>query len=138
MKKILPRIAISIFLVGSVIYLAMSTDEYIEINAMTGATRTKMRYAYVSNTTWKVSTSWPAESATRQGISTDDGWHFLSVISKRPLSKTHACGHAPASFLLSLAQPEALNLHTTDEIDSFVRDFVRADESQRRKMIIIP
>ena len=137
MKNRLLSLAIGALLIGGVGFLAMTTDEYIEMNAMTGAIRTKTRYAYVFNTAWKVSPNWVEESATRQGISTDDGWSYLSVISRRPLSTINACERAPASHLLR-KEPDAYNLKTRAEIDSFAREFVRADESKRREMVLAP
>lgn len=138
MKRIVPALVIGTLFIAGVVYLARSTDERIEVNAMTGAVRTKMRYAYVFNTAWKVRPTWIAESAARQGISTDDGWQYLSVVSERIFSTTHACGRAPVSYPVRVLDPEELNLRTADEIDRFARDFIAADESKRARMILIP
>ena len=138
MKRIVPALLGGILFVGAVAYLARSTDEHIEVNAMTGAVRTKMRHAYVFNSPWKVRPTWIAESAARQGISTDDGWQYLSVVSERMFSTTHACGRAPVSYPVRAIDPEALNLKTTAEIDRFARDFIAADEAKRALMISMP
>jgi hypothetical protein len=138
MKKIVPALVIGLLLVGGVVYLARCSDERIEVNAMTGAHRTKIRYAYVFDTAWKVRPTWIDESAARQGISTDNGWQYLSVVSERLFSTTHACGRAPVSYPVRVLVPEELNLKTTDEIDRFGRDFIAADESKRARMILIP
>lgn len=138
MKRIVPRLVSVVLFVGALAYLVRSTDERIEVNAMTGAVRTKVRHAYLFNSPWKVRPTWIAESAARQGISTDDGWQYLSVVSERMFSTTHASGRAPVSYPVRAIDPEALNLKTTAEIDLFARDFVAADEANRALMISIP
>lgn len=138
MKSIVPALVIGILFVGGVVYLARSTDERVEVNAMTGAVRTKMRYAYVFNTTWKVRPTWIAESAERQGISTEQGWRYLSVVSKRLFHTSHACGRAPVAYPVRAIDPEVLDLTTINEIDRFSRDFIVADESKRAQMIAMP
>lgn len=132
MKKKLPGILIGLLLAG---FLATSSDEYIEVNRMTGSYRSRMRYAYLFNTQWKTHPTWMEESAARQGISTSAGWGYLSVVSKDLLSTTHACGKAPASYLLPRSGPDALELKTNEEIDTFVRDFIHADEEKRKQML---
>ena len=131
-------LVIGILFVGGVSYLARSTDKRIEVNAMTGAVRTKMRYAYVFNSPWKVRPTWIAESAARQGISTDDGWQYLSALSERLFYTLNECGRAPVSYPVNAIDPEVLNLTTTDEIDRFTREFVVADEATRAQMISMP
>ena len=138
MNRSLTTLTLGILLIGVVGYLARTTDEFIEVNAMTGSIRTKMRYAYVFNTPWKVHPTWVEESAARQGVSTEGGWQYLSVVSERLLSTLHECGRAPASYPLSKIGPDFLNLKTTDEIDHFVHDFVFADESKRKEMLAAP
>ena len=138
MKKMVPALVIGILFLGGVVYLARCSDQNIEVNAMTGAYRTKMLYAYVFDTAWKVRPTWIDESAARQGISTDDGWQYLSVVSKRLFSTTHACGRAPVSYPVRVLDLEEFGLRTTDEIDRFARDFIAADESKRARMIAIP
>ena len=118
--------------------LARSSDERIEANAMTGERRTKMRYAYLFNTDWKVNSTWIAESAERQGISTDGGWQTLSVVSKRLFSTNITCGCAPVSFPAGAIDPRYMGLVTTDEIDRFAREFIEANEERRAQMISMP
>jgi len=137
MKKAIPIVAFATLLVGSVGYLARTTDEYFEVNAMTGAVRTRTRYAYVFNTPWKVRSTWIADSAARQGIPTEKGWRKLEVVSKR-LSTTSTYTSAPVSYQVIGIGPKVLNLTATDEIDHFVHDFVFADESKRREMLSVP
>lgn len=138
MKRFVPALVMGIVFVAGVVYLARSTDERTEVNAMTGAVRSRMRYAYVFSTSWKVRPTWVSESAARQGISTEDGWQYLSFVSERIFTTSHACGRAPVSYPLRGLDPEDLNLRTTDEIDRFARDFIAADESKRARMIQIP
>jgi hypothetical protein len=138
LKKIFPALVFGILFVGSLGYLAMSTDECIEVNAMTGAVRTKTRYACVFSTPWKVRPTWITKSAERQGIPTEDGWRYLSVVSVRLFSRCHACGRAPASYPLQVVDPADLGLTTNAEMDRFARDFVMADESKRKQMLTMP
>ena len=138
MKKIVPALVIGLLFASGVVYLARCSDEYIEVNAMTGAYRTKMRYAYVFDTAWRVRPTWIDESAARQGISTDDGWRYLSVVSERLLSTTHACGRAPVSYPVRILDLEEFDLRATDQMDQFARDFIAADESKRARMIALP
>ena len=138
MKRIAPALVIGILFVGGVLYLARTTDERIEVNAMAGAVRTKMRYAYVFDTAWKVRPTWVDESTARQGISTDSGWQYLAVTSKRLFSTLNECGRAPVSYPVYGIYPEELNLKTADEIDRFAREFVAGDESKRAQMISMP
>jgi uncharacterized protein YqjF (DUF2071 family) len=138
MKRIFFTLVIGFSLTGGIAFLARSTDQRIEVNAMTGAVRTKMRFAYVFNTAWHVDPTWIAESATRQGISTDDGWQYLSVVSERLFYTSRACGRTPAVYPVRAIDPEFLNLRTTNEIDRFARDFVLSDETKRAPMISIP
>lgn len=137
MEKLHPRILLSILLVGSIGYLAGVTDEYVEVNTITGASRTKMRYAYVFSTPWDVRSNWVAESALRQGISTEAGWRQISRLSMRLIIRERACatGPAHASDSLRAIKPDDLNLTTSDEIDHFVREFIFADEAKRKEMI---
>ncbi len=60
----------------------------------------------------------------RQEIQTEDGWRYLSVISRTVFSTTHACGRAPVSYPLNVIHPESLKLTTEAEIDHFARDFI--------------
>ena len=138
MKRIIPALLIGILFAGGVVYLAQSTDKRIEVNAKTGAVRTKMRYAYVFNSPWKVRPTWLAESSARQGISTDDGWQYLSAVSKRLFYTLNECGLAPVSYPVNAIDPGDLNLTTTDEIDRFTREFILADEAKRAQMISMP
>lgn len=138
MKRIVPVLSIGLVLIGGVAFFALSTDECIEVNAMTGAVRTKTQYAHVFNTEWKVSPTWIGESAVRQDISTANGWQYLSVVSKRLFYTAHACGRAPASYPVRAIDPEALNLATIEEIDRFSRDFIVANEAKRAQMISTP
>ncbi|MES2477151.1 MAG: hypothetical protein V4640_15305 [Verrucomicrobiota bacterium] len=138
MKRIVPALLIGLVLIGGVAFFALSTDERIEVNAMTGAVRTKTRYAYVFNSEWKVRSTWIGESAVRQGISTANGWQYLSVVSKRLFYMAHASGRAPASYPVRAIDPEALNLTNSEEIDRFTRDFITADEAKRKQMLSIP
>jgi hypothetical protein len=138
MKRNVLALVIGILTIGGVSFLARSTDERTEVNAMTGAVRTKMRYAYVFNTAWKVRPTWVEESAARQGISTDGGWQYLSVVSTRLLYTLNECGRAPVSYPMQVVDPEELNLKTAEEIDRFARDFIAADESKRARMILMP
>lgn len=115
-------------------FLATTSDEYIEVNRMTGSHRSRMRYAYLFNTQWKTHPTWMEESAARLRISTSDGWGYLSVVSKDLLTITHACGKAPASYLLPRG-PDALDLKTNEEIDNFTREFIHADEEKRKQML---
>ena len=138
MKRLIPKISLALLLVAGIGYLALYTDKYTEVNAMTGAIRTRMRYACIFNTAWKIRPTWISESAARQVIPTEDGWRYLSVVSKTVFSTTHACGRAPASYPLNAIHPESLNLTTEAEIDHFARDFIMADEAKRRQMISLP
>jgi hypothetical protein len=78
-----------------------------------------------------------ADSAARQGISTESGWQHLSVVSKRLLYISRGCGRPPASYLVNAINPEDLNLATGAAVDQFVRDFVHADESKRNEMLSV-
>ncbi len=138
MKKIAITLLASVLIMGGLAYLALSSDERIEANAMTGAYRTKMRYAYLFNTDWNVRTTWVDESAARQGISTDGGWQYLSVVSKRPVFTSHACGRAPVAYPVRAIHPEDLGLTNTEEIDRFTREFIAASEERRSQMISVP
>lgn len=134
MRKNLKAILIGLPIAGLAVFLATTSDEYIEVNRMTGSHRSRMRYAYLFNTQWKTHPTWMEESAARQGISTSDGWGYLSVVSKDLLTITHACGKAPASYLLPRG-PDALDLKTNEEIDTFTREFIHADEAKRKQML---
>ena len=125
-------------MVGAVAFLAATTEKRIEVNAMTGAIRTKIKYAFVFDTPWKTRTTWLAESAARQGISTGSAWQYLSTVSESPLHKSFADKSAPASYPLIAISPELLNLATEDDIDRFVREFVSGDEARRSQLIFIP
>ena len=138
MKRNVLALVIGLLAIGGVAFLARSTDQRIEVNAVTGAVRTEMRYAYVFNTAWKVRSTWVEESAARQGILTDGGWQYLSVVSNRLFYTLNECGRAPVSYPLQSVDPEELNLKTTDEIDRFSRDFIIADEAQKAQMISTP
>ena len=137
MKRLL-SLVLSIFLIGCIAWVATATDEYIQVNSMTGATRTQTRYAYTINSGWTVKSNWIAESANRQKLNTDAGWRNLTVISTRLGSISHGCSRAPVSYFLGGIPPEALELEAPTAMDRFVRDFVAADEPTRQKMLRPP
>jgi hypothetical protein len=113
-------------------FFILVNDTYYEINAATGATRTKHRYGFLITTNWKVTPTWMSESAERQGIDIRDSWQLVSRHSFRVVSEVNACGRAPKSFLINLVDPSAMS---KEEADRFVREFVKADEQEREAMI---
>lgn len=132
--KLVLNLVVGLVVAGAILFLTSSSDEYIEVNAMTGAIRSRTRHSFVFNTEWKVRPTWASESAERQKIPTVDGWRRLSTVSHRMDCTINACSRAPASYCLG-ESPDALNLITPEAIDRFVRDFVSADEPTRKLMI---
>lgn len=123
---------------ATALYLANSTEKLTEVNAMTGEIRTRVKRAYIFSTEWKVTRTWVAESAERQGISTVNGWQYLGTLSENPFYCSRGCGRAPASYPLRSVSPEFFDLTSTDEIDEFAREFIAADEARRIQMLATP
>lgn len=118
-----------------VAWVAFLSTETTEINAMTGAKRTKVRRALVFETPWTEKSTWVAASAERQGISTAAGWQSLGKISDSLIWGSRGCAKAPAAYDLGSFNPQILGLESVVEIDHFVRNFVAASESKRKIML---
>ncbi|MEO5912709.1 MAG: hypothetical protein ABIS50_00635 [Luteolibacter sp.] len=129
------RISFVVFAAGVIAWVASSTDEIIQINSMTGASRTKTCRAFLFDTPWIVNENWVAESARRQGIRTGGSWRNLTVISTRGPFGSRGCSRAPASYILGGAGPDAFELESPAQMDQFVRDFTAADEPGRKKIL---
>lgn len=135
MNKKRLRILAVFVLIGGIACLASVSEEFSEVNSMTGAYRKKERRGYILTEPWHTRTTWIVESAERQGISTESGWQYLGKITYTLIVRQRACGRAPASYSLSVATPEDLGLDSQAKIDAFTREFVSADEVRRKEML---
>lgn len=112
--------------------IATNQESWTEINAATGATRTRTTKALVFAKPWVERSTWVSERAAQLGINTDSDWQLLGHHKLTWGIATRGCGIAPASFYLS-TQNEAEP--PQEEQDSFIRSFVKADEGTRKRMI---
>lgn len=129
------RVLLGVMVVFLVLFIASSSDGYIEVNQMTGASRSKTRHAFISVSDWKVRPTWLSESAEKQKMPTDAGWKKLSTIHYRMFVTERGCNRSPASYFVGGISPDVLGLNTPEEIDRFARDFVSADEAKRKLML---
>jgi hypothetical protein len=135
MKLSLRKIAVVLIAGLCVAWLATVSDEYFEVNAMTGSTRSRVRYAFVFTKPWTYWTTRAEESARRQGIATDAGWQYLSTRSERLFYRQWACGRAPAAYLIRPISPDDIPGDSADRFDRFVAEFAAADEKVRKGMV---
>ena len=138
MKRPRKILILAICIAGCAGYLARVSDHFVEVNRVTGATRSRMRHAFVFNSPWKEEPTWVSESALHQGISTENGWQYLACCSVRLLSITNEDGYKPVSWYVRTVWPEELGLNASGEIDRFTRNFVSAPELEQRQMLRLP
>jgi hypothetical protein len=138
MKRFIILVVIAILTLIGIGYVATWNDIYSEVNTMTGAIRTKKKYANFIESDWKVRDTWISDSATRQDIQTESGWQYLSGVSNRLFFTYRGSGRSPVSYQVNAINPEYLELDSTESIDQFVREFVATDEEGRRQMLLEP
>jgi hypothetical protein len=127
----LALVAMSLVTVG----LLAVTDSYIEVNSLTGATRSRVRYGRFISTAWKCETTWMDQAAKRQGIPTDKAWQQLSHTSRRPLVKSIGCSRAPVAYHLRVFGTNGPPWMSRPEVDRFVVEFAVATEPERLELV---
>lgn len=138
MKKTPPILLVSTLFLTAALFFIQTTDTIHEVNAKTGEVRTRVRKAHFFTSPWSVRSTWVADLAKSQGISTGDGWQALSVVSKRFFMTSRACRKAPASYVLAATKPEDLDLTSSQEKEQWVREFISGDEFKREKILLLP
>jgi hypothetical protein len=111
--------------------LSTRVDTVSEINAATGAIRTRSGFAFLPMGPWKETPTWASERAQRLGIDTSHAWQYLGSRHRFMGLLSRACGDTPASHVLKYLEEEI----PEDQHDAFVRQFAAATEVERDAMI---
>jgi hypothetical protein len=112
--------------------ITTNQESWTEINAATGATRTRTTKALLFAKPWVERSTWVSEQAAQLGINTNSDWQLLGHHKQTWGIATRGCGTAPASFHLRSSDQTVLS---TGEQEAFVRSFVKADEETRERLI---
>lgn len=112
--------------------LSTRFDTVSEMNAATGAMRTRSGSAWLPKGPWKETPTWASERAQRLGIDTRHEWQFLGSRHRFMGLVSRACGDAPASHRLQYVTEEEM---TDEQRDTIVRRFTAATEEEREAIL---
>ena len=126
------RIFTAMIAMVAIVMLLTQPERVTEINAATGALRTRHIFAGVLKGAWKESPTWVSKRAEQLGLATDHQWQHLGSRSHVGPIVTRGCARAPASYQLRGFPDDDI---PEDQRNAFVRRFVEAPEKEREAIL---
>jgi hypothetical protein len=131
LHRIATFIAIAAIAVAILSYCPLK-ETWTEVNAATGAMRTRNAYFFVFEQPWEGRPTWVSIRAAELGVNTDAEWQQITHHTDRLMLLSHGCSRAPEAYFISLCDESQL---TPEQRDRFVIAFTKASEPARKEMI---